>query len=112
MKKKKKIKLSNLEDFLFNSYNDIIEINNKNNIILNNIKQIKQQLDTSLFVHHSIEDTYNNNNIDFMYDFINIDYVYFKFNKNYKIICSNIYKYSNIDKNILIPNFNNYNIYL
>jgi len=48
--KKKKIKLSNLEDFLFDSYNDIIEINNKNNVILNNIKQIKQQEDTSLFV--------------------------------------------------------------
>lgn len=107
MKKKKKIKLSNLEDFLFDSYNDIIEINNKNNIILNNIKQIKQQLDTSLFVHYDIKDTCDNNNIDFMYDFINIDYVYFKFNKNDKIICSNISKYSNVDKSILIPNFNN-----
>ena len=54
MKKKKKIKLLNFEDFLFNSYNNIININNKNNIILNNIKQIKQQLDTSLFVHYCI----------------------------------------------------------
>ena len=107
MKKKKKIKSLNLEDFLFDTYNDIIEINNRNNVILNNIKQIKQQLDTSLFVHYGIEDTYNNNNIDFMYDFINIDYVYFKFTKNDKIICSNISKYSNVDKNILIPNFNN-----
>lgn len=107
MKKKKKIKLSNFENFLFDSYNDIIEINNKNNIILNNIKQIKQQLDTSLFVHYDIEDTCDNNNIDFIYDFINIDYVYFKFTKNDKIICSNISKYFNIDKNILIPNFNN-----
>lgn len=42
-----------------------------------------------------------------MYDFINIDYAYYKFNKNDKIICSNISKYSNVDKNILIPNFNN-----
>lgn len=107
MKKKKKIKLLNFEDFLFDSYNNIIEINNKNNIILNNIKQIKQQLDTSLFVHYDIEDTYENNNIDFMYDFINIDYVFHKFAKNDKIICSNISKYSNIDEKILIPNFNN-----
>ena len=107
MKKKKKIKLSNLEDFLFDSYNNIIEINNKNNIILNNIKQIKQQLDTSLFVHYGIKDTCDNNNIDFMCDFTNIDYAYYKFNKNDKIICSNISKYSNVYKNILIPNFNN-----
>ena len=107
MKKKKKIKFDNFGDLLFDSYNHIIEINNKNNIILNNIKQIKQQLDTTLFIHYDIKDTYNSNNIDFMYDFINIDYVYFKFTKNDKIICSNISKYSNVDKNILIPNFNN-----
>jgi len=106
MKKKKKIKSSNFEDCLFNSYNNIIKINNKNNQILNNIKQIKQQLDSSLFVHNNIEYAYDNNNIDFMYDFINIDYVHHKFTTNDKIICSNILKYSNIDKNILIPNFN------
>ena len=107
MKKKKKIKLSNFEDNLFNSYNEIIEINNQNYKILNNINNIKKQLDTSLFIHNDIKDVHNNNNIDFMYDYINIDYVYYKFMKNDKIICSNISKFSKIDINILIPHYNN-----
>lgn len=105
MKKKKKIKSLNFEDYLFNSYNNIVDIDNKNKDILENLNQIKQQLDTSVFYHHYINDTYNN--IDFIYDYINIDYVYYKFTKNDKIICSNISKYSNIDKNIVIRNFNN-----
>lgn len=118
MKKKKKRKYSNIEDMLFDSYNNIIKINNDNNQILKNIIQIKQQLDTSLFIHYdidiecndvesndvegnNIEDDNNYNfkhNIDFMYDFINIDYIYHKFTKNDKIIYSNILKYSNIEK--------------
>lgn len=127
MKKKKKRKYSNTEDMLFDSYNNIIKINKDNNQILKNIIQIKHQLDTSLFIHYdidiecndvesndvegnNIEDDNNYNfkhNIDFMYDFINIDYIYHKFTKNDKIIYSNILKYSNIEKNILIKNFDN-----
>ena len=106
MKKKKKNKLLKFEDYLFNTYNDIIEINNKNKEILENLNQIKQQLNTSIFYHNDIKDIYDDN-IDFIYDYINIDYVYYKFTQSDKIICSNISKYSNIDKNILIPNFNN-----
>jgi putative transposase len=105
MKKKKKIKFDDFKDYLFNSYNNIIEINKTNNKILSDLNLIKQQLDNSLFIHNDIKNTYYN--IDFIYDFINIDYPYYKFTKNDKIICLNITKYLNADKNILIPHFNN-----
>ena len=77
MKKKKKIKFNNIEDYLFNSYNNIIDINDKNNKILSDMNKIKQKLDTTLFIDNDIKDTYNNN-IDFIYDFMNIDYPYYK----------------------------------
>ena len=76
MKKKKKNKII-IEDYLYDTYNNIIKINDKNKDILDYLNQIKQQLDSTVFYHHDITETYDNN-IDFIYDYINIDYVYYK----------------------------------
>ena len=107
MKKKKKKKI-NSEELIFNTFNNIIKLDNKNNELINKINAIKKQLEPSFFIgDFKQESDFNFDlDLDFMHDFINIDYVFYKFSKNNKIICSNVSKYSNIDNNILIPNFN------
>jgi putative transposase len=104
-KKKKKIKIDNIEELLYKNYSDIINIDSKINVITNNILNVEQQLNNSFFIHNNI-DLNNNLNIDFMRDYINIDYIYHKFCSKDKIIFDNILKYINVDKKNLISNYN------
>ena len=100
-KKKKDI---NILESICNIYKNILEINKKDNESIKNINGIKKELDFCYFIDSKY--VYKKSNLEFVNHFIDIDYTYYKFSKDEKKLCDIIHKYSNLDKDLIIFNYN------
>jgi len=100
-KKKKDI---NILESICNIYKNILEINKKDNESIKNINGIKKELDFCYFIDSKY--VYKKSNLEFVNHFIDIDYTYYKFSKDEKKLCNIIHKYSNLDKDLIIFNYN------